>query len=49
MVDLKSIDQDLIEKIFEKTNQEITSLLEKPHTKAELDDGINELKAQSHC
>jgi polyribonucleotide nucleotidyltransferase len=45
-IELKSIDQDLIEKIFEKTNNEITSLLESPHTKAELDEGIHELKAQ---
>ena len=45
-IELKSIDQDLIEKIFEKTNNKITSLLESPHTKAELDEGIHELKAQ---
>jgi polyribonucleotide nucleotidyltransferase len=45
-IEFKSIDQDLIEKIFEKTNNEITSLLESPHTKAELDEGIHELKAQ---
>jgi len=45
-IELKSIDQDLIEKIFEKTNNEITSLLESPHTKAELDEGIHDLKAQ---
>ncbi len=45
-IELKSIDQDLIEKIFDKTNNEITSLLESPHTKAELDEGIHELKAQ---
>jgi len=45
-VELKPIDQDLVEKIFEKTNEKITSLLETPHTKAELDEGIHELKAQ---
>jgi polyribonucleotide nucleotidyltransferase len=45
-IEFKSIDQDLIKKIFEKTNNEITSLLESPHTKAELDEGIHELKAQ---
>ncbi|MDO9545868.1 MAG: polyribonucleotide nucleotidyltransferase [Pelolinea sp.] len=45
-VELKSIDDDLAKTIFEKTNLEITSLLESPHTKAELDKGIHELKAQ---
>ena len=45
-VKLNPIDQNLVEKIFEKTNEKITSLLESPHTKAELDEGIHELKAQ---
>jgi len=43
-VELKSIDEDLVKTIFEKVNSEITSLLETPHTKAELDNGIHELK-----
>jgi len=45
-IELKPIDQDLVEKIFDKTNEKITSLLDSPHTKAELDEGIHELKAQ---
>jgi len=45
-VELKPIEQDLIENIFKKTNDKITSLLESPHTKAELDEGIHELKTQ---
>ena len=44
-VELKSIDKDLVKAIFEKTSSEITSLLESPHTKAELDNGIHELKS----
>ena len=45
-IELKPIDQDLIEKIFEKTNKDITSLLESVHTKSELDEGIRKLKEQ---
>ncbi len=45
-INFESIDQELVEKIFEKTNKKIISLLESPHTKAELDEGIHELKAQ---
>ncbi len=45
-VEIKSIDEDLVKNIFDKTSTKITSLLESPHTKAELDEGIYELKAQ---
>ena len=43
-VDLKSIDQSIVEKVFADTNAKITRLLDEPHTKAELDDGINALR-----
>ncbi|TFG89064.1 MAG: polyribonucleotide nucleotidyltransferase, partial [Candidatus Atribacteria bacterium] len=46
VVELKSIDEDLAKTILEKTNAKITSLLESPHTKADLDIGIHELKSQ---
>lgn len=43
-VNLKSIDASIIEKVFAATNEKITALLVNPHTKAELDDGINALR-----
>ena len=46
VVELNSIDQDVIEKLFERTNKDITSLLDSPHTKAELDEGIHDLKSK---
>jgi polyribonucleotide nucleotidyltransferase len=43
-VDLKSIDPSVVEKVYVDTNEKITRLLAEPHTKAELDDGINMLR-----
>ena len=45
-VELKSIDEDLAKTILEITSAKITSLLESPHTKDELDKGIHALKTQ---
>lgn len=46
-VELISYDEDLAKTILEKTSADITSLLESPHTKSELDKGIHELKTQT--
>ena len=43
-VDLKSIDPSIVEKVYADTSEKITRLLDEPHTKAELDDGINVLR-----
>jgi len=45
-VDLKSIDNTIVEKVFADTNQKISDLLNKPLTKSELDDGINALREE---
>jgi len=45
-VDLKSIDNTIIEEVFTDTNQKITDLLNRPLTKSELDDGINALREE---
>ena len=46
VVDLKSIDETVIENVFTKTSEKIASLLKSPHTKAELDEGIHALKTE---
>ena len=43
-VDLKSIDESIVEKVYADTNQKITDLLGKPLTKAELDEGVDALR-----
>jgi len=43
-VQLFKTDPDLINQIFERTNQEMNVLLDAPHTKAELNDGIDALE-----
>jgi polyribonucleotide nucleotidyltransferase len=43
-VGLKSIDPSIVEKVYADTSEKITRLLDEPHTKAELDDGINVLR-----
>lgn len=45
-VDLKSIDNTIVEKVFADTNQKISELLNKPLAKSELDDGINALREE---
>ena len=43
VVDVKETDTNLLEEVFNKVSGSITELLDKPHTKSELDDGINAL------
>ncbi len=43
-VDLKSISEEIVEKVYSDTHLKIDELLEQPLTKAELDDGINVLR-----
>lgn len=43
-VKLKSIDEDIVKSVFEKSQEKILALLNAPHTKAELDEGINALR-----
>ncbi len=43
-VELKSIDETIVSKVYSETSEKITDLLDKPLTKAELDEGINTLR-----
>ncbi len=43
-VELKETDSNLLDEVYAKVSDNITALLDKPHTKAELDEGIHELE-----
>lgn len=43
-VDVKSIDEGLVEKIYNQAHEQITQFLDQPHLKAELDERISTLK-----
>jgi len=45
-VNLKAIDESVIEKVFSENMQQITDLLNTPHSKSELDKGINTLREE---
>jgi len=40
-------DEEIVEKVFEQTKTDIDALLAKPHTKHELDEGINALREKT--
>ncbi len=46
-VEIYKLDSEVIEKVFAKVGDEIDSLMAKPHSKKELDDGINELREKT--
>ena len=41
------LDEEIVEKVFQQTKTEIEALLVKPHTKHELDEGINALREKT--
>ncbi len=41
------LDEEIVEKVFQQTKTEIDALLVKPHTKHELDEGINALREKT--
>jgi polyribonucleotide nucleotidyltransferase len=41
------LDEEIVEKVFQQTKTEIDTLLVKPHTKHELDEGINALREKT--
>lgn len=46
-VTLDHIDDEILAKVYDKVKVDIDALLAKPHTKAELDEGINALREQT--
>lgn len=41
------LDEEIVEKVYEQTKTDIDALLVKPHTKHELDEGINQLREKT--
>ena len=46
-VTLSKLDEEILVQVFEHTRDEINALLEKPHNKKELDEGINYLRQKT--
>jgi len=47
VIDVKQPDQSLLEQVYSSVKDGITALLEKPHLKAELDEGIHALEEET--
>jgi polyribonucleotide nucleotidyltransferase len=45
-VEIKRLDEDLVEKVYQRANTAFTEMLGKSHTKAELDENLNTLREE---
>lgn len=43
-IEIKHLDEGVIEKVFQRSSAQFTTMLDQPHTKAELDENLNTLR-----